>query len=68
MTLYTFYARNNKRPIYVAGTLDTETGIYAGEEADSLRETVESARSVDITKEKTLFRAFYDGSRLWIRP
>ena len=50
MTLYTFYARNNKRPIYVAGTLDTETGIYSGEEADSLRETVASARNVDITK------------------
>lgn len=66
MTIYTFYSQGRDGQIRISGTLDNKTGEYSGEEADVLKSMVASAE-VDITKEEELLKAFYDGSRVWIR-
>ena len=67
MTIYTFYAIDSKDFLmYVAGTVDSETGEFAGIEAKSLENTVNNAK-VDIQDEEQLLRTFWNGSRMWIR-
>lgn len=67
MTIYTFYAIDSKDFLmYVAGTVDSETGEFAGKEAKSLENTVNNAK-VDIRDEEQLLRTFGNGSMLWIR-
>lgn len=67
MTIYTFYAIDSKDFLmYVAGTVDSETGEFAGIEAESLENTVNNAK-VDIRDEEQLLRTFWNGSRMWIR-
>ena len=70
MTLYTFYGHDRKGYLFLSASLDSKTGEVTEytDNKESIYETMESAGlKPKGFEEKELFRAFYDGSRFWVR-
>ena len=66
MTIYTFYRYDRYGYIHLAGTVDSDTGEYTGDRAESLKMTIEGI-GLDLKDEQKLLETFYDGERLFIR-
>ena len=70
MTLYTFYGHDRKGYLFLSASLDSETGEVTEytDDKESISETMRSAGlELKNFDEKALFRAFFDGSRFWVR-